>query len=89
MYARIVFRRSEMLGQFLSNGVKNTNGIGNYSEFNEDKMRKQLGENNISIFEVVQKLFLAGGLPFIEEDTLIHWAYRDVLTAVQHFMVKP
>src|SRR5690554_1077540 len=73
----------------IANRVENLSSDGNYSEFNEDKMRKQLGENNISIFEVVQKLFLAGGLPFIEEDTLIHWAYRDVLTAVQHFMVKP
>jgi len=53
------------------------------------KMQKELGENNMNIFDVVQTLFLAGGLPFIEEDKLIHWAYRDVLTAVQHFMVKP
>jgi hypothetical protein len=52
-------------------------------------MRIELGENNMKIFDAVQGLFLAGGLPFIEEDKLVHWAYRDVLTAVQHFMVKP
>ncbi len=52
-------------------------------------MKTELGHNNLQIFNTVQEVFLAGGLPFIEEDKLVHWAYRDVLTAVQHFMVKP
>lgn len=60
-----------------------------YTEEDFLKVRHELGEKNMEIFYVVQTLFLAGGLPFIEEDKLIHWAYRDVLTAVQHFMVKP
>nr|WP_299203983.1 hypothetical protein [uncultured Brumimicrobium sp.] len=61
-------------------------------EFTEEealKIRTLLGERHLKIFDQIQSLFLAGGLPFIEEDNLIHWAYRDVLTAVQHFMVKP
>lgn len=69
--------------------VENSSLAGEYSELDEHAMRKELGENNLQIFDAVQGLFLAGGLPFIEEDKLIHWAYRDVLTAVQHFMVKP
>lgn len=62
---------------------------GQYHEKDEQKMAELLGANNLQIFDAIQKLFLAGGLAFIEEDTLVHWAYRDVLTAVQHFMVKP
>lgn len=53
------------------------------------QLRETLGHNNLKLFNQVQKLFLKGGLPFVEEDQRIHWAYRDVLTAVQHFMVKP
>lgn len=62
---------------------------GRYTDERARQVREILGNRNLQIFQVVQSLFLAGGLPFIEEDTLIHWAYRDVLTAVQHFMVKP
>lgn len=62
---------------------------GEFNEKYQENLRIELGKNNLKIFDVVQTLFLAGGLPFIEEDKLVHWAYRDVLTAVQHFMVKP
>lgn len=73
----------------LANQVEDLSLTGEYAESHEQNMRKELGENNMEIFDVLQSLFLAGGLPFIEEDKLVHWAYRDVLTAVQHFMVKP
>lgn len=52
-------------------------------------MQTVLGNNNIQLFNRVQKLFLLAGLPVVEEDNIVHWAYRDVLTAVQHYMVKP
>jgi hypothetical protein len=55
----------------------------------ESQLRQQLGENNELLFDLVQQAFSKGGLPFVEEDHLIHWAYRDVLTGVQHYMVKP
>lgn len=58
------------------------------SELDDLKINSILSQNNLAIFDGVQQLFLAGGLPFIEEDKLVHWAYRDVLTAVQHHMVK-
>jgi len=54
----------------------------------ESQLRQQLGENNELLFELVQQIFFKGGLAFVEEDQLIHWAYRDVLTGVQHYMVK-
>lgn len=54
----------------------------------ESKLKQQLGENNELLFELVQQIFFKGGLSFVEEDQLVHWAYRDVLTGVQHYMVK-
>lgn len=53
-----------------------------------DSLKTELAKSNVYLFDLVQQLFLKGGLAFVEEDTLIHWAYRDVLTAVQHQMVK-
>lgn len=73
----------------IANHVEKISVQGNFKELDKRNMRKELGENNMKIFDVVQSLFLAGGLQFIEEDKLVHWAYRDVLTAVQHHMVKP
>ncbi|MCR9171188.1 MAG: hypothetical protein NXI10_01760 [bacterium] len=55
---------------------------------NFEQITTELTRNNVALFEKVQTLFLQGGLPFVEEDTSVHWAYRDVLTAVQHQMVK-
>lgn len=55
----------------------------------EAQLKTQLGENNELLYELVQHLFFKGGLAFVEEDQLVHWAYRDVLTGVQHYMVKP
>lgn len=53
-----------------------------------EQLKGGLSERNLKLFHAVQKLFLTGGLPFVEENTLVHWAYRDLLTAVQHQMVK-
>ncbi|GAB5417214.1 MAG: hypothetical protein Crog4KO_20800 [Crocinitomicaceae bacterium] len=53
-----------------------------------DQLKIELTQQNLGLFQAVQQLFLKGGLPLVEEDTLVHWAYRDVLTAVQHQMVK-
>ena len=53
------------------------------------QLQISLGQNNVELYELTQQLFFRAGLPIVEEDTLVHWAYRDVLTAVQHYMVKP
>lgn len=59
----------------------------------EDKiqadLRNELGKGNMLIFDDIQELFKKGGLPMVEEDWVCHWAYRDVLTAIQHHMIKP
>lgn len=52
-------------------------------------LRADLGKANVLIFDDIQELFKKGGLPMVEEDQLCHWAYRDVLTAIQHYMMKP
>ncbi|MBA6412461.1 hypothetical protein H2508_04995 [Parahaliea sp. F7430] len=73
----------------LASDVEAKSVKGLYLEQHEQHLRSVLGEQNLQVFQSIQTLFLAGGLAFIEEDKLIHWAYRDLLTAVQHFMVKP
>lgn len=55
----------------------------------ENQLRSELGNNNKLLYELVQQLVFKGGLSFVEEDQLIHWAYRDVLIGLQHYMVKP
>lgn len=52
-------------------------------------LRFELGKENVLIFDGIQELFKKGGLTMIEEKQLCHWAYRDVLTAIQHHMIKP
>ncbi len=83
-----LLQSSEVQLYEIANRVEKLSLEGNYTATDEQNIRKELGENNIRIFNVIQTLFLAGGLPFIEEDNLVHWAYRDVLTAVQHYMVS-
>ncbi|WP_127845004.1 acyl-CoA dehydrogenase family protein [Psychroflexus aestuariivivens] len=55
----------------------------------QDDLQSELGEANISIFDEIQHLFKKGGLALVEETEICHWAYRDVLTAIQHYMMKP
>ena len=62
---------------------------GRFSNETATAMQTSLGRNNVDLYDKVQHLFFKAGLPVVEEDTLVHWAYRDVLTAVQHYMVKP
>ncbi len=61
-------------------------------QFNSEEaqeMQKSLGNTNVKLYDKVQQLALKAGLPIVEEDNLVHWSYRDILTAVQHYMVKP
>lgn len=60
-----------------------------FNDVIEQKMNMDLGNRNVKLFHDVQTLFLIGGLPFVEEDKILHWAYRDVLVAAQHYLVKP
>ncbi len=62
--------------------------VDQWTETTSHQLKVALAQQNLGLFQAVQQLFLTGGLPFVEEDTLVHWAYRDVLTAVQHQMVK-
>jgi hypothetical protein len=73
----------------LAQRAEETALLGAFTQQQADELQVTLGQNNLQLFSVVQQLFLIGGLPFIEEDKLVHWAYRDVLTGIQHFMVRP
>lgn len=52
-------------------------------------LKTELGQANVMVFDEIQKLFKMGGLAFVEENNLSHWAYRDVLTGIQHYLMKP
>lgn len=54
----------------------------------QEDLRTELGRANSSIFDDVQIIFKQAGLKLVEENQLCHWAYRDVLTAIQHYMIK-
>lgn len=71
-----------------ANKLDNHTQVGQLTTERTEQLRKELAEKNVQLFHEVQQLFLKGGLPFVEEDTVVHWAYRDVLTAIQHQMVK-
>lgn len=49
----------------------------------------KLGEQNLELFHMVNQLFLTEGLQFVDENSLIHWAYKDVLVMLSHYMTKP
>lgn len=59
------------------------------TEKHQDKIHHSFGKTNLLLFKQAQQLFLAGGLAMVEEDQLVHWAYRDVLAAAQHHFVNP
>lgn len=54
----------------------------------QDELRIELGKANSLIFDDIQNIFEQAGLKLVEKDQIIHWAYRDVLTAIQHYMIK-
>lgn len=52
-------------------------------------LKNKLSKAHLLIFDEIQVLFKNGGVALIEENKLSHWAYRDVLTAFQHYFIKP
>ncbi|SDG74750.1 acyl-CoA dehydrogenase family protein [Psychroflexus sediminis] len=51
-------------------------------------VRTGLGQANMLIFDEIQQVFKTADLALVEEDKLSHWAYRDVMTAIHHYMIK-
>lgn len=87
------------LQQLISKAIQNRDDLaekiqkesqeGVLAETIQADLRIQLGKANILILDGIQYLFKKGGLPLVEENRVSHWAYRDVLTAIQHYMMKP
>ncbi|MDG0974801.1 MAG: hypothetical protein P8O07_11640 [Crocinitomicaceae bacterium] len=48
----------------------------------------ELPSQHEALFHGVQQLFLTLGMSVMLENNLLHWAYKDVLTAVQHYYLK-
>ena len=49
---------------------------------------EELPSKHMEIFMLVQQIYAEAGMVITQEDQLIHWAYRDVLTAIHHYMLK-
>ncbi|MDX1653413.1 MAG: hypothetical protein R3277_13025 [Brumimicrobium sp.] len=96
---KLIYRDLSELNQLIAQSEKMRNEFavkierlassGKLTEDFQVLIRKELGENNLKLFFKVQELFLNGGLSFVEENHMIHWCYRDMLTAAQHYMTKP
>lgn len=54
----------------------------------EKLLYSHLPEKHAELFMLVQMIYLEAGMSITQESNLIHWAYRDVLTAIHHYMLK-
>lgn len=54
----------------------------------ESLLYHQLPEKHTELFMLVQHIYLEAGMSITQESELIHWAYRDVLTAIHHYMLR-
>ena len=48
-----------------------------------------LPQKHTELFMFVQQIYLEAGMSITQESNLIHWSYRDVLTAIHHYMLRP
>ncbi|NEV94103.1 hypothetical protein G3567_08090 [Psychroflexus sp. YR1-1] len=89
---------TDSLRQKISSAIQNRDAIaesiehesreGILSDRLQAAVRIRLGQANMLIFDEIQQMFKTAGLALVEEDKLSHWAYRDVLTAIHHPMMK-
>lgn len=75
----------ELLGKELEAAV--TSKI-NLNDTHCSKIAVSLADRHFSIFQRSTALFWHGGMALTDEEQLAHWAFRDVLTAIQHYMIK-
>jgi predicted nucleic acid-binding protein len=54
----------------------------------ENMLLHQLPEKHVDLFMCVQQIYLEAGMAITQESQVLHWAYRDVMTAIQHYMLK-
>ncbi len=54
----------------------------------KNQLTHELPSQHDTLFHGVQQLFLTLGMSVTLENNLLHWAYKDVLTAVQHCYLK-
>jgi len=50
---------------------------------------KQLGKYHLELFSKLMGLFVSGPMVYTEENTAIHWQFRDIMTAIHHYLLKP
>jgi alkylation response protein AidB-like acyl-CoA dehydrogenase len=55
---------------------------------NDDALQKIVAEGSQKIYSCACEVFYHSGMRIIDENELLHWKYRELLTAIQHFMLK-
>lgn len=48
-----------------------------------------MGNAHFKIYQKISKLYWHSGISISETSSLSHWVFRDIMTAVQHYMLKP
>lgn len=57
-------------------------------EVAQNILMEQIPRKHTELFMRVQQIYLEAGMAITQESQLLHWAYRDVMTAIQHYMLK-
>lgn len=83
-----ILNEAMQLLQYSAETIEKTSEV-NREGKNHEELLLPLGKMNGQLFTRIQELFFLEGLQFIEEDSLIQWAYRDVITMMSHHFVKP
>lgn len=60
----------------------------NAHQFTNFKFNEEYSNKIYYIYQLVSDIFYKGGMIMADESQLIHWAWRDILMACQHYLLK-
>lgn len=81
MIVKLKAIREELINAVQSNSELKNNNYATYY--------KQLGKFHVELFSRLMELFAQGSMAYTEENTLVHWRFRDIMTAIHHYLLKP
>lgn len=64
------------------------NSTDNFESSLEETVSNSLGKRHFEIFELICHLYWFSGIQLSEENNLLHFVFRDIMTASQHYMLK-
>lgn len=80
-----LFTFREQLAVEIEKAIKSNNPI---TESTILKASNSLGDRHFNIYKTIAGIYWNGGLSLSNEKEFSHWAFRDVMTAIQHYMIK-